>query len=1043
MKLKEFFKNVFSKIGGIFKKIKIRTSKSGREMEIMKKLENLISNFESILPNRQDYTETEVRKDFIEPLLELLGWDIRNEKGLNPRLREVRAENYISETGKPDYTFTLSGINKFFLEAKKLTINIETNNSEARKSAFQARRYGWSANHPIVLLSNFEYILIYDSTKVPSSSDDAKVCLLKSYHYSQYKSKWNELIKYISKKSIYSGKWNEILEKLIKDISKHPEQKIDKFFLDKINNWRIDLANMIYRKKPRFTIEEINELSQDFIIQIIFLRYCEDKNIHKFHRLQEIIKDPKKLQTELTTIFKEADKKYNAGLFDGTYVIFNINEKVILEIIEHLYYPKSPYVFNVIEANLFGYIYESFLTHKLVIEGKAIKLNLRIDLENRDVVPTPIEIVKYMVIRTISELCENRSPSEILKLRIADIACGSGIFLVEILDYLIHYLIEWYSLNDPKKLIPAEYGNFKLQFKEKKALLENCIYGIDIDTNAAQIAKFNLCIKILEDETEPTIGDQYNILPILEKNILAGNSLVDFNHIRALKISNEVKRKIFPLNWEFSYNTEKFDLIIGNPPYMSIIDMKKYLPAQEIKVYKDKYETSYRQFDKYFLFLERALNKIKENGIICLIIPNKFSNIKSGEKLRELLISYYISEFIDFGSIQLFGKKRTVYNSIIIVKNQKKGDFTLQKVEDIQIWWAKPSQVKRNTFDPLTTSKILTKSPWILLTEPREAELFIILHKNSNYLCEVATIFNGIQTSAERPIPIYWFENKEIIRKTTDNIYIKRANKEYGIEKNILKPFFKPTSKKEKGSRTYDYILPSKWIIFPYDDNGDIYPIDIMKNDYPETWRYLKDNYIRLVPKQLDTRGIRDVPHATKDTWYHYGRDQAISIFANDPPIIKLIVKVLAKEDRMYLYDENGMLIASGGTAGYCAISKLEDSYELEFIQAILNHPAIEWLISELGSAFEGKFTSRGTFVLERIPIKKVNQTDEDYKKIVESSQKIYDINKKLKNHLDRHTKINLENEKKDLMNNIQDLITEMYNISDYKDIWGKYEIKT
>lgn len=97
----------------------------------------------------------------------------------------------------------------------------------------------------------------------------------------------------------------------------------------------------------------------------------------------------------------------------------------------------------------------------------------------------------------------------------------------------------------------------------------------------------------------------------------------------------------------------------------------------------------------------------------------------------------------------------------------------------------------------------------------------------------------------------------------------------------------------------------------------------------------------RLVPKCVSPNGTRDVQNATSDTWYQYGRTQALTAFINTP---KLIVGVLSKEP-MYVMDTNDMLIASGGTAGYCAVSKKEGSpYELEYIQGVLFLPY--WLLT-------------------------------------------------------------------------------------------------
>lgn len=117
-------------------------------------------------------------------------------------------------------------------------------------------------------------------------------------------------------------------------------------------------------------------------------------------------------------------------MFSGEDIIFDLSWKVIKGMIEDLYYPQSPYLFNIIEPNLLGKIYEIFLTEQLVLlENNTIGLGKKKDCQNRSVVTTPTEIVKYMVDKTLSKVCEGKKPAEILNISVADIACGSGHFI--------------------------------------------------------------------------------------------------------------------------------------------------------------------------------------------------------------------------------------------------------------------------------------------------------------------------------------------------------------------------------------------------------------------------------------------------------------------------------------------------------------------------------------------------------------------------------------------------------------------------------------
>ena len=183
-----------------------------------------------------------------------------------------------------------------------------------------------------------------------------------------------------------------------------------------------------------------------------------------------------------------------------------------------------------------------------------------------------------------------------------------------------------------------------------------------------------------------------------------------------------------------------------------------------------------------------------------------------------------------------------------------------------------------------------------------------------------------------------------------------------------------------------------------------------------------------MVPKSVDPLGTRDVPNATKDTWYQYGRTQALTAFINTP---KLIVGILSK-DPMYLYDAQDILIASGGTAGYCAISKKASSvYDLEYIQAWLSHPLTEEIIRVMGSDFEGGFVSRGTSVLQKVPFIELDFNDAAekaiYKEVVQLSKIIYKTNTHLATPSSNRQKSVLQDKKSKLISKVEKLISTIY----------------
>ena len=349
--------------------------------------------------------------------MKILGWDVANERGLSPQYREVIAENYSTPTDRPDYTMTLRGVAKFFVEAKKPAIDI----TRVTDPAFQTRKYGWNANHRIAVLTNFEYLAIYDTCYIPKEEDGCAVARYRIFHFSEYADRYDEIVALISRNAVYSGEFDRYLDDNF-PATGGEKQQVDTLFLKQINEWRVSLSNELYRKGGRYqSLEVLNDVVQEFINQIVFLRICEDKNLPLYHKLQDTVSEPEQLQVKLEELFRSADHRYNSGMFSGDDIVFDLSSTVISAMIKGLYYPQSPYLFNIIEPNLLGKIYEMFLTEQLVLlPDGTIGLGKKKDCLNRSVVTTPTEIVKYIVEKTLSRACEGKTPAEILDVHIAD-----------------------------------------------------------------------------------------------------------------------------------------------------------------------------------------------------------------------------------------------------------------------------------------------------------------------------------------------------------------------------------------------------------------------------------------------------------------------------------------------------------------------------------------------------------------------------------------------------------------------------------------------
>ena len=393
--------------------------------EIKNKIHALVHKYEQgkDVYRTARFNETQVRNEFLDPLFEILGWDIRNTAGKNTNEREVLLEeplkaNAASHTKKPDYTFRLFGERKFFLEAKKPCVHIEREDDPAK----QVRRYGFTAGLKISVLSNFEYLYIYD-TSYPVEKDDTRVkAVVREYKYTDYEDAAEELLEYLGKESVYSGHFDEVWSEIEANVN---HKSVDELFLQQINNWRLMLGKEILNCNPEIEMEELGDVVQSYINKILFLRVCEDRNIETYQCLLQIA-DHNSHQ-ELVAKFKAADSRYNSGLFVeklSAEIIGNVSSS-FWSIIRELYFPQSPYSFAVLSSDILGKIYEIFLSQRLaVVDGKLSIVN-KPENEDRDIVTTPNFIVREILRQTMNDNLAHLADKQILSLKCADIACGS------------------------------------------------------------------------------------------------------------------------------------------------------------------------------------------------------------------------------------------------------------------------------------------------------------------------------------------------------------------------------------------------------------------------------------------------------------------------------------------------------------------------------------------------------------------------------------------------------------------------------------------
>lgn len=985
-------------------------------LDIKQLVEKYHTNKENYLAS--NYNETLLRSDFLDPLFELLGWDIKNHQGKPTNEREVILEESLKEninenSKKPDYTFRLFSERKFFLEAKKPCVSIEKNPDPAK----QIRRYGFTAKLKISVLSNFEYLAIYDCSSKVQEDDAVNKYLLRLYYYTEYIEKFDEIKSLLSKETVYSGKFDKDWQYIEENLK---TSSVDKLFIEQINNWRLLLGKEIFKFYPDIKENLLNDYVQNYLNSIIFLRVCEDRNLEEYQTLLSFAN--KKDFQILLNKFIEADKKYNSGLFNLAFKkeIVKNNSSIFWDIIKQLYYPESSYSFSVFSSDILGNIYEIFISDKLSIINNAIVLQAKPENVDRDVITTPNFIIQDILKQTLIPYCQNKNDKEIFNIKIADIACGSGAFLLEAYQVLNDILIDYYLKADNSKLIQTAINNYKLSFETKRKLLISCIYGIDKDFNAVESARFGLLLKLLESEDINSVSNYKPILPNLSKNIEFGNSLIEPEDIKEL--SSEQKNIINP----FDFKNIKFDIIVGNPPYMKTEDIEKFLSLEK-PIYASKYKSVYKQYDKYYLFVEKGLSLLKENGFLGYILPSKFTKVEAGIELRKLIKNNtFLKTLISFGANQIFESK-TTYTTLLILNKSNNEEFEYQEIKNLADW-----KIKKNDELDLQTIKIseLNDEVWILVPNYLK-EAYKKINSQSLALEKLIgnkNIFNGIQTSRN---DIYVINP---LKEDESNYYFEINGKEWKIEKELTRPYYEtPDSKSDDSLNTYRVFKPNRLVIYPYkktDNKIEFIHLEKLKAEYPNAYKYFISNKDSFVfSKRGGKRDIKPKPKSENE-WYRYGRQQSLDIGEIQ---VKIVVGILSQGDK-YAIDFNKTLLSSGGTAGYCIITLPNDcKYSIYYIQAILNSKYVEWFASLIGEVFRGGYIARGTKVLNSLPIRTINF---ESKKELKLHNEIAETQKKL---IELQTQIDENSENKRELTILERNFKQQKEILDklLKDLYG------
>ena len=643
-----------------------------------------------------EYQEFHVRADFIDKLFFALGW----RRSSDPYHQEMKFETPERKArGRADYAFFVAPHYKrvrFFVEAKRPQANIATPDN-----CFQAIRYSWPKDLPIAVLTDFQNIHLIDSRFRPNI-DSATSRIVHSWHCSDFedREKFEKLYWLLSREAVGNGSidWFAENELPVPQLAARQyslfageAREFDDHFLQQLDDWRKSLATAFKRANNHLTGEQLTETVQRTLDRLIFIRFLEDKAIEPEEIIAKFGQKNKTHWQDFVSVSRRLDQQYNGIVFKPHSVLddksFEPDSMVFAEICDSLTDQHSPYNFDSIPVEILGRIYERFL-------GKVVQSNSRsVDVVEKEnvrkaggVFYTPDYIVAYMVDQSLGGLVRNRKPDEIMKIRLIDTACGSGSFLIGAFGYLLDSIAAYYGKypREAKKntLKTDADGTIHLSLRLKREILVNCVYGIDIDPQAVEVAQLSLYLKLMEEETTYSAHQQQleigaALLPSLSANIVVGNSLVNPEGGDLFSIQRLRETKAIDYKSEFPqiFKSGGFDLVIGNPPYIKeYTNRDAFEHIRTSQYYEGK-------MDIWYMFACAAIDILRENsGVLAYIATNNWVTNSGAKKLRtKITHDARIEQLIDFGSFMVF-RDASVQTMILIAKrngepNQYKFDY--------------------------------------------------------------------------------------------------------------------------------------------------------------------------------------------------------------------------------------------------------------------------------------------------------------------------------------------------------------------------------
>lgn len=659
-------------------------------MEVPRKISSLIIQFKKY--ENKNISPSTLKTKFIKPFFRTLGWEFSSDKKNTYSFPEVINLSKIS-SDSPDYLFKANNNCKFYVSV----FENHTTQNDSTSAINKLHKFCWNANLPIGVLTNFKRLNVYNCCNKPGT----KIKTYLTLELDDYIANWAKIEKILSKSALSSG--NLIKNATAKSLINSNSVYIS--LAKELIHWHKKIFDQIKNNFSELSIPDVHLTANRFLNRILFLRFCEKNGLETADTLKSLI-EKNDIYQLLTDIFQKAEEKYNTDIFhfheqtrhenkspDKISLSITLPDKLIKDIINKLYSEKSIYEFSAIPIEIIARAYDIYLSH--LPDNLHSPINEYTYNKSEDM-RSEFNTINYIVDKTLGEHLQGKKPGKraLNALRILDMSCGSGIYLLACYQYLLDWHLKQYigllrkgkdSSSTKVPIFKDKNGIYQLTFSEKCRILLNNIYGVDINRLAVEATIYILLLASIENYTNIIEGDQLDlfkkiVLPDLTRNVKCGNALIESDLYKLHHFDQSNKQKKLQINsfdWQKEFpsilSMGGFDIILGKPPVDFLDDF-----SNRTKPYIKQHFVCFNGFTTlYILFYEKAIKLLKNNGLLGYVVPDNWLSIPSNQII---LKDTWIKQIVRLKSS---AKSTNLSESFItIIKKQSAGETYLFVVED-------------------------------------------------------------------------------------------------------------------------------------------------------------------------------------------------------------------------------------------------------------------------------------------------------------------------------------------------------------------------